>query len=116
MTSKLKERARFNDYQTIIALTALFRLDDKSAPEQLMDMLRRQNGRNFYYLDERFQRLIALLPKSYTPELRVIAENMAYESVKEQMIELVEALEAAPDAAASERGSGVWEWIKNKMS
>jgi len=116
LISKLKERAKFNDYETIVALSTLFRLGDKNAPEQLMDMLRRQNGRYFYYLDERFQRLIALLPKSYAPELRIIAEGLAYESVKEQMIELVDALEAAPDDAASERGSGVWEWIKNKMS
>ncbi|REK76755.1 HEAT repeat domain-containing protein [Paenibacillus paeoniae] len=116
LTSKLKERARIQDYQTLSVLLALFRVGYKNATELLMELLRSQGQRTFYHIDIRLQSMIASLPKSYAPELRDIAGNMAYESVKEQMIELIEALEAAPDAAAEERGNGVWEWIKNKMS
>lgn len=116
LTSKLEERARINDYQTLNILTTLFRISYKKAPELLLELLRSQGQRMFYYMDIRLQRMIALLPKSYAAELRIIAEGLAYDSVKEQMRELVDALEAAPDDAASERGSGVWEWIKNKMS
>ncbi|MFF2888342.1 HEAT repeat domain-containing protein [Paenibacillus sp. NPDC057967] len=116
LTSKLEERARINDYQTLNVLTTLFRVGYKKAPELLMELLRSQGQRMFYYMDIRLQRMIASLPKSYAPELRIIAEGLAYDSVKQLMIELIEALEAAPDDATSERGSGVWEWIKNKMS
>ncbi|WP_127492289.1 hypothetical protein [Paenibacillus glycanilyticus] len=115
LVSKLKDGSRVNDYRTQNVLLTLFRVGFKEAPELFMGLLENKTSRSFYYIDWRMKQLFASMPKAYAPRLRAFAEALAYESVKNELLEIVEALEAMPDDQAGESGKGVWQWIKNKM-
>ncbi|WP_336773358.1 hypothetical protein [Paenibacillus sp. MMO-58] len=115
LVSKLKDGSRVNDYRTQNVLLTLFRIGFKDAPELFMGLLENKTSRSFYYIDWRMKQLFASMPKAHAPRLRAFAEALAYESVKNELLEIVEALEAMPDDQAGESGKGVWAWIKNKM-
>lgn len=115
LVSKLKDGTRVNDYRTQHVLLTLFRIGFKEAPELFMGLLENKTSRSFYYIDWRMKQLFASMPKTYAPRLRAFAEALTYESVKNELLEIVEALEAMPGDQAGESGKGVWQWIKNKM-
>lgn len=115
LTSKLKGGVRVHDKEAQEMLQTLFRVRHKEAPELLMNVLE-GDVRGLYSFYPRLARLISSLPKSYVPRLRLYAEKTTYASVREALMEIVEALEAAPDQTNEESGSGVWGWIKNKLS
>lgn len=114
LASKLKDGSRANDYRTQHVLLTLFRIGYADAPELFMGLLENKTSRSFYYIDWRMKQLFASMPKSFAPRLRAFAEALAYESVKNELLEIIGALEALPDDQAGESGRGVWAWIKNK--
>ncbi|MUT68115.1 HEAT repeat domain-containing protein [Paenibacillus sp. NEAU-GSW1] len=115
LVSKLKTGSRVNEYQTQNVLLTLFRIGYKDAPELFMGLLEQKFSRSFYYIDWRMRTVFASLPKTYAPRLRAFAETVSNETVKNELLEIVEALEALPDEPAEEGAKGVWSWIKNKM-
>jgi len=115
LTGKL-QNAKANDWHVYDILLALFRIRYREAPELLMGHLEKGAGRHLYYLNWQHKRLIASMPKAYAPRLRAFAEQAAYESVRNELFSIIEALEEKPDDAAEEGGRGLWGWIRNKMS
>ncbi|WP_058304141.1 HEAT repeat domain-containing protein [Gorillibacterium timonense] len=115
LTAKLDSSARFHDLTTRNTLLALFRIGYKKAPELLLKVLNDSSSRSIYYVDWRMKKLLASMPKSEAPEIRWYVENLAYESVRNELLEIVEALEAASDEP-EESGKGLWGWIKSKRS
>ncbi|CAM3490367.1 hypothetical protein PALU110988_25100 [Paenibacillus lupini] len=115
LLSKLKDGSRVNDYRTQNVLLTLFRIGYKEAPELFMSLLENKSSRSFYYIDWRMKLLFSSMPKSYVPRLRAFTEVLTYAAVKNELLEIVEAMEALPDEPAGESGKGVWAWIKNKM-
>ncbi|RAP75819.1 HEAT repeat domain-containing protein [Paenibacillus montanisoli] len=114
LASKLAAGVRKEGNEAEILL-ALHRIGYKYAQDLLMTVLEKES-RYMYVLDWRLKPLIAALPKSYIERLRQFAAGLAYESVRNEVTAIVEAIEAAPDHTSEESGTGIWGWIKNKMS
>ncbi|MNI17766.1 hypothetical protein D3C73_711510 [compost metagenome] len=82
----------------------------------LMDMLESGTTRQFYYLSGSQQLLLTLLPKAYAERLAKFAEKLTYESVKKQVLEIVEAIQLKEEEQMEQaKGDGWLEWIKKKM-
>jgi hypothetical protein len=116
LVSKFLIKPRFGSHQTTGILLALFRMGYKEAPKLLMDMLEEQTNKNVYYLNHDQRTLLYLLPGSYASRLHKFAEALTYESVKQQVLEIAEHLAEKPEESVTEKGTGLWGWIKNKMS
>ncbi|MBW7475329.1 HEAT repeat domain-containing protein [Paenibacillus oenotherae] len=97
-------------------LLVLFRIRHKEAPQLLLDWLEKKAQRGFHYIDWNTRCLISSMPKSYVQRLRTFAERQLHVTVRGQILEFVETIEAAPEETNEESGTGIWEWIKNKMS
>ncbi|MCM3628450.1 hypothetical protein M3194_13875 [Paenibacillus glycanilyticus] len=115
LTAKL-QAARLNDWNVLEILLTLFRIRYKDAPERFMDILEKGSVRNMYYLSWQHARLLAYMPKAYAERLRAFAEKVTYESVRNEVVAIIEAVEQKPDELNEESGRSVWRWIKSKMS
>ncbi|WP_052339252.1 hypothetical protein [Gorillibacterium massiliense] len=92
LSSKLKD-TQINDRNVMDMLLTLFRIRFNKAPELLMGILEKSSARSLYYLNWKLKQLIANMPRAYAPRLRAFAEQLAYESVRNEMMPIVEALE-----------------------
>jgi hypothetical protein len=115
LTAKL-QAAKLNDWNTLEIMLTLFRIRYKNAPELFMDLLEKGSVRSMYYLSWQHKHLLAYMPKAYTVRLRAFADKVAYESVRNEIFTIIEALEEKPDEWNEESGGSIWRWIKNKMS
>ncbi|WP_438446966.1 HEAT repeat domain-containing protein [Gorillibacterium sp. sgz5001074] len=115
---KVRESKDFQKWGTVESLLALFRLGAKEAPELLMDTLEHKGGRPYYYMDRMRLALLGMLPAVYADRLRAYGETLAYPSLKMQVLEIAESLPEKQPAVEneSEEGTGIWAWLKNKMS
>ncbi|WP_240418310.1 HEAT repeat domain-containing protein [Paenibacillus periandrae] len=121
MSRKAQLKPSFRTHRTSSLLLALFRIGYKEAPELLMGILEKESVKNLYYLDTEQRALLNLLPRSYADRLQKFAEALTYENIKNQILEIAESVAAKPEELAAnesvtEKGKGLWGWIKNKMS
>ncbi|BBH19989.1 hypothetical protein Back11_13340 [Paenibacillus baekrokdamisoli] len=116
LVRKFQVKPKFRTHRSNAILLVLFRSGYKEAPELLMTMLEKDTANNIYYLDELQRTLLYLLPRSYADRLRVFADGFNYLSVKQQTLEIAEQLAEKPEELVTEKGTGLWGWIKNKMS
>ncbi|MBP1991906.1 HEAT repeat domain-containing protein [Paenibacillus eucommiae] len=118
LAKKCKESSdAFNDYEKVDLLLALFRLQHKEAPELLMQALEKDASKRLYYIGESQRILLASLPASYAQRMEAAVGKLSYDGVKKQLMDIVETLKAKPEQTdADEKGTGLWGWIKNKMS
>lgn len=115
LSAKL-QAARLNDWNALEILLTLFRIRYKNAPELYMELLEKSSVRSMYYLSWQHTHLLAFMPKAYTERLRAFAEKVTYESVRNQILAIIDALEEKPDELNEESGRSILKWIKNKMS
>ncbi|MCR8630016.1 HEAT repeat domain-containing protein [Paenibacillus radicis (ex Xue et al. 2023)] len=102
--------------RTASILFALYKLRYKETPELLLQSLEGAAARQIYYLDRDWLSLIRLLPAKYTERLEKFAEKLTYESVKQQMLEVVESVKAnVQDESNESKGAGWIEWMKSKL-
>jgi hypothetical protein len=111
---KQKQKPNFQSSSTVDMLLALFKLKYPQIPELIMELLETRNSRQMYYLYGAQSKLLSMLPASYADRLRSFADTVAYESVKEQLREIADSLQH--NDISEEKGTGIWDWIKNKMS
>ncbi|OXM83520.1 HEAT repeat domain-containing protein [Paenibacillus rigui] len=118
LVRKCKAAGAFNQYKTVTLLLTLFRLGHPDAPELLMENLEKSTARQLYYLDYAQLAVLSMLPRHYAEGLERFAEKLQYDSVKRQVLEVVETIKAKPDNAsdADSKGTGWLTWIKSKMS
>ncbi|PYI50319.1 HEAT repeat domain-containing protein [Paenibacillus flagellatus] len=113
LTGKVAAAPQLNKAGTVSALLALFRLGSADAPELAMSALEQVPPRQLYYLDREKTQLLSMLPRPYGERLRRYAEGIAYENVKDRLIELADAIESKTDQETG-KGAGWIEWLKTK--
>lgn len=120
LTAKCEEQPHFHRGQTADMLLVLFGMQQPQAPELLMTILEKGGNKQYYYLDRVQLTLLSLLPKEYAGRLRQHAEQLTYPSLKDQLLEIAETIAAKSDAEPipenKEKGQGLWEWIRSRMS
>lgn len=120
LTAKCEKQPQFNRGQTSNMLLVLFGMQEPRAPQLLMDILEKGGNKQYYYLDREQLTLLSLLPREYADRLRQHAEQLTYPSLKEQILEIAETIAAKLDTNQmqdnQEKGQGLWEWIRSKMS
>lgn len=116
MLKKLQVAPHLMRPRTVSLFFALFKIGHEEAPERLMQALEASGGKQFYYLERDKLALMSLLPGSYAERLEKFADLIAYESVKQQVLEVAERLKTkTSDEAEMGKGAGWIEWIKSKM-
>lgn len=110
LLNKLDIKAGLSNYMNVRIMFALFRIRYPESPDLLLQLIDRSR---YHHLYESTKQLIALLPRSYVPQLRTIAGNEWY---YREIIEIADAIEAAPAELIEESGSGLWRWITSKLS
>jgi HEAT repeat protein len=120
LVKKCEELPNFNRSKTANMLLILFSQNYPDAPRLLMDILEKGGAKQFYYLDRVQLTLLSLLPRSYAERLRLFAEGLSYQGMKNQLLEIAESVAAKPEQSElsdnEEKGQGLWGWIKSKMS
>jgi hypothetical protein len=118
LVKKCKETPGYSRQRTPQRMVALYRLGCKETPELLMNALEQGGGKVIYYLDRLQTVMLELLPASYAERLKRFAESLAQGSVRNEVLEIAEALQSKQAEAQSEdeKGTGLWGWLKNKMS
>ncbi|NOU91720.1 hypothetical protein GC093_00505 [Paenibacillus sp. LMG 31456] len=116
LVDKWKVAPQMMKPRTASILFALYKLRHKETPELLLQSLEGAVARQIYYLDRDWLSLMRLLPAQYTERLEKFAEKLTYESVKQQMIEVVESVKAnVQDESKDNKGVGWIEWMKSKL-
>jgi len=120
LAAKCEKQPQFNRGQTSNMLLVLFGMQEPRAPQLLMDILEKGGNKQYYYLDRVQLTLLSMLPREYADRLRQHAEQLTYPSLKEQILEIAETIAAKPGTNQmqdnQEKGQGLWEWIRSKMS
>ncbi|MFB6366692.1 HEAT repeat domain-containing protein [Paenibacillus elgii] len=117
LLKKVRVAPQLMKSRTISLFIALFKIGHEETPELLMQALEASVGkREFYYSGEDKLVMMSLLPGSYAERLEKFAHQLAYEGVKQQVLEVAERLKTKT-SDESEIGKGAeWiEWIKSKM-
>ncbi|GMK37277.1 hypothetical protein PCCS19_03300 [Paenibacillus sp. CCS19] len=110
LLAKLDIKAGLSNYINVRIMFALFRIRHAESPELLLQLIERSR---YHHLYESTKQLIAALPRSYVPRLRAIIGDEWY---YREIIEIADAIEAAPTDLIEESGSGLWRWITSKLS
>jgi hypothetical protein len=114
LVNKLKQKPNFQNSTTVDMLLALYKLQYPETPELIMEILESRKGRQMYYLYGAQSTLLSTLPASYADRLRSFAEKVTYESMKVELREIADSLKH--NDIPEEKGMGIWDWIKSKMS
>ncbi|SCW63134.1 hypothetical protein SAMN04487970_102217 [Paenibacillus tianmuensis] len=117
LLKKVRVAPQFMKSRTVSLFIALFKIGHEETPELLMQALEASEGkREFYYSGLEKLVMMSLLPGSYAERLEKFAHQLAYESMKQQVLEVAERLKTKT-SDESEIGKGAeWiEWIKSKM-
>ncbi|MEF3310655.1 HEAT repeat domain-containing protein [Paenibacillus sp. GYB004] len=116
LLGKFAAEPKLAKHGTAHLLLALFRLGHAEAAELTMKAFEAMTSRQLYYLDREKAALLLQLPRTYVDRLRTYAEGLAYEGVKNEMLEIAELIGAKPEQPEqTTKGAGWIEWIKRKM-
>lgn len=116
LSGKFAAEPKLIKHGTVHILLALFKLGHAEAAELTMKAFEAVTSRQLYYLDREKAALLLQLPRAYADRLRTYAEGLAYEGVKNEMLEIAELIGAKPEQPEqTTKGAGWIEWIKRKM-
>lgn len=90
LTKQCAAHPKFQDYVTVDMLLTLFNLRDDHVSEMVMDILERDKTSHLYYLNRSQIALLSQLSPVYADRLRQFAETIRYESVKQQVLDIVD--------------------------
>jgi hypothetical protein len=120
LLKKCEGASGLNKGNTAAMLLALTAMKASEAPELVMRALEKGGGRQLYYMDRIQQLLLASLPRTCSDRLKQFAETVTYQAMKDQLLEIAEAIAAQPESADDgepiQKGQGLWGWIKSTMS
>ncbi|MWC29832.1 HEAT repeat domain-containing protein [Paenibacillus sp. MMS18-CY102] len=116
LVTRLKEDTYLNSPLTRQILHTLYRIGYPKTPQLIMNLLKSGESLAYFYLDWKSKRLITMMPKESMPALREIAEQLASQSTKKQLNEIIDTLESAPDEILNGSEPARWEWIQNRIS